>query len=317
MSGREKTIAGRLSLARPQVNLTSKAHFLEPNIYILNTLECYMKENKILTKKAIEIINKKLQNKKLTQQDSNYLSRFVRPKLRDIILMDAYRLLKKLEYNPRSLAIERKIKEVVLKNIVGVNSIIISGSAIQNNYNEYNDIDIIIATKKIVDLKEKERIVEKVKKSSKGLPLDIQIYALESIIAQYPHNPSLIYQLKDSKVIYGNLIIPKKISLSSLDLKMKLDWSEGLTPSSQPKEIYLALRNAMLVLLLMNKRVDNYQLTENLVNLLGSDLFNKLKDNKASEIEKVFVLNCLNSLVNYLEAELSKPKWGKIEIETH
>ena len=48
-----------------------------------------MIKNKILTEKANEIINKKLRNKKLTQQDSNYLSRFVRPKLRDMASINA------------------------------------------------------------------------------------------------------------------------------------------------------------------------------------------------------------------------------------
>ena len=45
-----------------------------------------MPQNKLLTNKALKVMAKKLQNKRLTQQDSNYLSRFVRPKLRAMVL---------------------------------------------------------------------------------------------------------------------------------------------------------------------------------------------------------------------------------------
>lgn len=276
-----------------------------------------MIKSKILTKKAIEIINKKLKNEKLSQQDSNYLSRFVRPKLRDMLSINAEILLRKLEYNPKALWVEKKINEIILQNAQKVDSIIICGSAIQTNYKEYRDIDIIIATKKIIGLKEKEKLIEKLKEISKkkGLNLDIQIYAKSSILSQYKNNPSLIYQLKDSKIIYGKLKIPDKIMLSNLDLKMKLDWSEDLDIHSTASEIYYAFRNAMLVLLLMNKKVDNYRLRENLINILGYDLIAKLRNNNVSEIEKKLALSCLNSLVKYLETELNKPKWEKIEIQ--
>ena len=106
-----------------------------------------MIKNTILTEKAIEVINKKLKGKSLTQQDSNYLSRFVRPKLKDILSINAENLLKKLEYNPKALSIERKIKKIMLKEIQDIEAIIVCGSAIQTNYKKYNDIDIIIATK--------------------------------------------------------------------------------------------------------------------------------------------------------------------------
>jgi len=276
-------------------------------------------KNKILTEKAIEIINKKLENKKLTQQDSNYLSRFVRPKLKDMVLINAEVLLKKLEYNPKALSIERKIKNIILKNVQKVDSIIICGSAVQTNYKEYNDIDVIVATKDVLtrNLKKKNELIEKVKKIGKeqGINLDVQIYAKNSILSQYPYNPSLIYQLKDSKIIYGKLKIPSKIKLSSLDLKMKLDWSEGMDIYSDASEIYYAIRNAMLVLLLINKKIDNYQLRENMINILGSDLAVKLKNNQASKEEIKLALSYLNLLVKYLENELNNPKWEKIELE--
>ncbi len=272
--------------------------------------------NRILTKKAIEVINNRLKNEKLSQQDSNYLSRFVRPKLRDMISINAEILLKKLEYNPKAFWIEKNIKKIILENIRNVDLIIICGSAIQTNYKEYRDIDIIVAIKRIISFKKKEKLIEKIKEIGKkdNLNLDVQIYAKKSILEQYKHNPSLIYQLKDSKVIYGKLKVSEKVELSHLDLKMKLDWSEGVDIHSKASEIYYALRNAMLVLLLMNKKIDNYQLREGLVNILGNDLFIRLRNNNASKIEKKLALNFLNALVRYLEIELNKPKWEKIKI---
>lgn len=278
-----------------------------------------MIETSILTKKALNVIAKKLRNERLTQQDSNYLSRFVRPKLREMALINAEALLNKLDYNPKARHLERKIKEIILKNVSSVDSIILCGSAVQTNYKEYNDVDIIVATKKIImkSAKKKNELIAKIEKQGKkeNLILDVQIYAKESILIQYPHNPSLIYQLKDSKIIYGKLKLPSKITLSNLDLKMKLDWSEGLTMYSEANEIYYALRNAMLVLLVMNRKIDNYQLKMNLLNALGADLFIKLRGNQVSNMEKKLALNYLNLLLRHLEAELSKPQWEKIELE--
>lgn len=272
--------------------------------------------NRILTKKAMEIINKRLRNEKLSQQDSNYLSRFVRPKLRDMASINAEILLKRLEYSPKGLWIERKIKDIILENIQNVDIIIICGSAIQTNYKEYRDIDVIVAIKKVIGSKEKEKLVERIRQigEKQNLNLDVQIYSKKSILEQYMHNPSLIYQLKDSKVIYGKLKVSEKAELSSLDLRMKLDWSEGFDAHSKASEIYYALRNAMLVLLLMNKKVDNYRLKDSLVNTLGNDLLVKLRDDNASKIEKKLALNFLEALVKYLEIELRKTKWEKIEI---
>ena len=272
----------------------------------------------LLTKKEMKVMNKRLKNMRLDQQDSNYLSRFVRPKLREISRINANMLLNKLEYNQKAKSIENKIKKLILEIVPHVDSITVCGSVIQNNYKEYNDIDIIVATKKILtkDQKKKRELIEKLKKrgESEDLNLDIQIYSKNSILSQYPHNPSLIYQLKDSKTIYGKLEIPKKIDLSGLDLKMKLDWSGGLGIHSESDEIYYAIRNALLILLLMNKKVDNYELRKNLTGILGTDLLTKLRSNKASKLEKKLALNYLNLLVNYLETELKNPKWERIEI---
>ena len=106
-----------------------------------------MQNNQILTVREREVINKKLNNLRLNQQDSNYLSRFVRPKLKKIKQLDADYLLNRLNYNPKSLSIDKKIKNIILKNLKQVQAIILYGSIIQTGYQDYNDIDVLIITK--------------------------------------------------------------------------------------------------------------------------------------------------------------------------
>ena len=272
---------------------------------------------KILTARENEIIKNKIKGNSLTQNESNILSKSIRPKLREINKINSEEILRKLEYNQKAMPIEDKIKRIILDAASKVDSITLCGSAVQNNYKDYNDVDIIVATKKSLTKNQKRKAIKNIENAGKkkNLNLDIQIYSKKSILNQYPSNPSLIYQLKDSKTIYGNLKISNKISLSNLNLKMKLDWSEGLSINSKASEIYYAVRNAMLILLLMNKKVDNYKLKINLSNLLGNDLISKLRNNQASKLEKKLVLSCLNLFINYLEVELKNPKWEKIEIE--
>ena len=244
-------------------------------------------ENKILTPRELEVIKKKLKNEKITQLDSNILTRSIRPKLKEIISINANYLLERLSYNPKNRAIENQIKKTILKNIVQVEAIIVIGSAIQTSYNKYNDIDIIIVTKnKIWDkIYEREEIIYNLEKDSKkiGLNLDIQIISKKALLNSYSKNPSLIYQLKDYKVIYGKINIPKKIELSKLDLLMKLDWSEP-THKLDGRELYECIRNLWLVKLLMKKVIDNEKLYSEIINELGRNLIIKLKNKKASKL---------------------------------
>lgn len=276
---------------------------------------------KILTLREMRIIKKKINSRSLTQNESNILSKSIRPKLKEISRINSTELLNKLEYNQKAMPIKSKIKKIILEGIPQVDSIILCGSAAQNNYKNYNDIDIIVATKKQLakSQKKKREIIKNIENEGKekNLNLDVQIYSKKSILNQYAKNPSLIYQLKDSQIIYGKLKIPNKISLSNLDLRMKLDWSGGLNVNSKANEIYYAIRNAMLVFLLMNKEVDNYKLKINLVNLIGEVLIKKLRNNQASKSEKKLALSCLNLIINHLETELKNSKWEKIEIENH
>jgi len=272
-------------------------------------------KNKILTDRETEVIEKKLSNKRLTQLDSNILTRSVRPKLRQIKEINADYLLKRISYNPKHRAIENRIKSLITSNVKDTKAIILFGSAVQKGYNEYNDIDILVITKNQIWTKKYDReknileLEEKAKKTK--LNLDIQIISEKSFLSSYSGNPSLIYQLKDRKIIYGSINIPKRIKLSKLNLLMKLDWSD---PSGDQtgREIYECIRNLWLVRLLMEKIVDNNKLSSEIINELGRDLISRLRYNKALPLEKKFALNYLIRMIKKTERELKEAKWENI-----
>jgi predicted nucleotidyltransferase len=274
-----------------------------------------MIKSNIFTEKELEVIGKKMSNKKLNQVDSNYLYKFIRPKIREIALMDANILLNKMEYNQKVKSIEGKIKKTILSNL-DVKAIVLYGSAVQTNYKEYNDIDIIIITKKdIFPSKEKYRKIGEIRKllEKDSIKADIEIYSEISLQESYPSNPSLIYQLKDCKVIYGKINLPKKIDLRNINLQMKLDWSY-LDDQPQGIDIYKALRNTILVRLLLNKIIDNQKLKESLNNELGKNLIERLKNNKESKLDKKIALMLLKELSENTRKELGKASWEKINL---
>lgn len=266
----------------------------------------------------MKVIDKKLKNNKLNQTDSNYLSRFIRPKLKEIALINAKYLLDKMEYNQKISSIENKIKKVILGSIAKVDSIIIFGSAIQNNYKNYNDIDIMVVTKKKIyeRIKHKYQIISEIKKSLslESIAADIQIYDKETLIKSYPHSPTLVYQLKDHKVIYGKLKLPKKIELYNIDIQMKLDWSDIEDIEPEGIDIYKAIRNVILLRLILSKIIDNAKLKECLNDEIGKNLLEKLRNNKESKAERKIALNYLKELKEKTRQELKGGLWEKIEL---
>lgn len=271
---------------------------------------------KILTEREKEIIEKKLKGISLTQNESNILSKFIRPKLREISEINAHLLLNKIEYNQKGISIEHKMKKFILDNVKNVRALLIYGSAIQTNYKNYNDIDVLIITKKKIwkSLGDKYDMIIKLTNLAKniGLIIDAQIIDEESLYYQYPHNISLIYQLKDSKVIYGKIKIPSKAKLLKIDLRMKLDWSDIEDEKSSGKEIYQALRNVILVRLLINKIVDNELLKKEVHAELGRTIINKLKNNTSSIMEKKLILQHIKDLSEKTDKEIKEAKWEKI-----
>ena len=68
---------------------------------------------KVLTTREKEIINKKIKGLSLTQNESNILSRYIRPKLKEIKKINPGLLLDKLDYNQKARSIENKIKKMI------------------------------------------------------------------------------------------------------------------------------------------------------------------------------------------------------------
>lgn len=275
----------------------------------------------LLTTNENKVLNKKLNNKKLTQVEANYLSRAIRPKLRrleELEKIDVHSLLQRIQYNQKGRAIELKIKNLIKKSITNLDSLILYGSAIQTNYYSYNDIDVLVITKSKIWNKEKEKyaLIKNIKEQAKdlGLILDIQILERKTFYSEYSSSPDLVYQLKDCKIVYGDIQIPKKINFSKLDLQMKLDWSDISEISPNGIEIYKAIRNALLVRLLFNKIIDNQKLKESLYDEAGKNLIDKLKNSKASIIERKIALIYLNELSKNIREEIRKASWEKIEL---
>ncbi|MBU0628595.1 MAG: nucleotidyltransferase domain-containing protein [Nanoarchaeota archaeon] len=278
----------------------------------------------VLTNREQEVIEKKLNKKELTQQDSNYLSRYVRPKLREMSLIESKELLSRLEYNQKTPSIEKYIKNIILKNIPNVSSITLYGSAIYNNYKEYNDIDVLAVVKKKSwdKLGEKLLLTEKIKKMSK-LNLDIKLYTEDYIYASYPNNIALIYELNDSKTIYGILRHKQNINLTRLHLKMHSDYSDliikeadenGIENISSTK-LYTAIRNLWVIRLIMEKTVDNHALNQIMANELGKNLISRLKNNSKSKADKeiayIYLKNIYittTKLINSINGEI---RWAK------
>lgn len=256
-----------------------------------------LKYSLILTDRELEVINRKLSHRSLTQQDSNYLCKYVRPKLKQITELDSRWLLSRLEYNQKVHSVETKIKLLVLKHIKHVSAILIYGSAVYNNYKDYNDIDVMILVKKKSwsKLGEKYLMISALKKAAKdaALNLDIKVFASKDVYYSYPSNIALIYELSDCKVIYGVLALKRKVNLTQLDLRMHLDYSystllsieedklDGLK-EMRAKELYSAIRNLVVVHLILQKKVSNIALNNTLKMLIGEDIIKNLKKNTNS-----------------------------------
>lgn len=274
-------------------------------------------KNLIWTPHEKEVIKKKLSGAKLKQQDSNYLSKFIRPKLKEMILIEADGLLNKLCYNQKAISIEKRIKYLILKNLKEVDSITLYGSAIQNNYISYNDIDVLIIVKRKFweKLREKYKKILEIKHALKkySLNTDLEIYDKKTFYKLYSKNPSLVYQLKDRKTIYGRLKLKNKIEISKLDLRMKLDYSI-IDKEANGLEIYKAIRNLILIRLILEKIINNQVLNKLIKEEVGEKLSSKLKNNQESSIEKKIAMLHLKELLNLTLRKLENEKWEKMTL---
>lgn len=302
------------------------SNLFKQKLYIeLNSYSYYMiQESILITKREAEAINKKLQGKKITQQDSNYLSRYVRPKLKEMMHIDSRALLRKIEYNQKIPAIEKHIKNLILKNIKYVSSITIYGSAIYNNYKDYNDIDVLVTVKKKTWKKTIERaLLEKRIRKTSRLKLDVKLYTDEYVYHHYASDITLIYELKDSKTIYGMLNYKKTIYIPILYLKMHSDYSELILDDIrdnglryvESRQLYAAIRNLIIIKLIIQKTVDNLKLNQVFEDELGKNIIIKLKNNSKSltikNIAYIHLKDIYNNTTKLIDNLKEDIKWGK------
>jgi predicted nucleotidyltransferase len=275
------------------------------------------KKSLILTKREQEVLDKKLSGKKLTQQDSNYLSKFVRPKLREISSIDSRGILDRIEYNQKIGSIEGKIRIVFLEKLRGVENIILYGSAIQTNYKNYNDIDVLVVVQEKIwrNMGEKYKIISSLKKDLQkySINADIEIYDKRTFKKECSSNPSLIYQLKDKKELYGKLSLSNKLEISKISLRAKMDYSVP-DEDYNGEEIYRAIRNLVLVNLLIRGIVDNKRLVQETYNLIGLNILKNLRENKETKIERKIARLYLKELYTKTLEKINNAKWEKIKL---
>ena len=140
---------------------------------------------------------------------------------------------------------------------------------------------------------------------------DIEIISKKNLLKSYKNSPTLIYQLKDHKTIYGKIKIPDEIELYNIDLRMKLDWSY-VDDTKNGNEIYRALRNTLLVRLLLHNIVDNSELKTTLHNILGKESIERLKNNQSTYAERKIALKYLKLLIEDTRQQIKGGLWEKI-----
>ncbi|MBS3075179.1 nucleotidyltransferase domain-containing protein [Candidatus Pacearchaeota archaeon] len=280
--------------------------------------------NFVLTKREIETINKRLLGKPLNQQDSNYLSRFVRPRLRQILKINTEHILNQIEYNHKSHAIEKKIKKILMEELKEIKAIILFGSVVQTNYSNYRDIDCITMLEKPFwnKLHEKYKKINSIKKifEKHEINIDLQIYDKQTFNDSKNSNISLMYQLHDSKIIYGKVEIPKKYEIRKMDLRMKLNYSifeDSEYNHIKGQEIYEDIRGIILIRLLINKIIDNQKLNQETYDEISKNLAVKLRNNEENSVEKRIAILHLKRLIKETYDRLNQIKWEKIELYNH
>ena len=109
--------------------------------------------NPILSKREIEVVLKRLSNEHITQTESNYLSKSIRPKLKSAEFAASNDILSLLDYRRKKYEREDQIlRNKIIKGtkdlIDDIKAIILFGSYIRNNHTNYRDIDIMIILNK-------------------------------------------------------------------------------------------------------------------------------------------------------------------------
>lgn len=268
----------------------------------------------ILSDREIEVVRKRLQNKHITQTESNYLSRSVRPKLKAAQIATSLRLLSLLNYRRKKYERENKIiKNILLNNFnknlkTNLKAIILYGSYVQNRHTNYRDIDVLIVLNKRMwkTSAEKYRLEKNIEKNI-DLNIDTHLVLHKDLMRVFPYSPLLQTELEHYELIYGNFNLKKKIIVNKQYFYTKLIEVEPVIEIGrdiEPRYIYNALRTCISIKLFINKIVSNKLIIENIVDNLGSLTTKSLIENKANKMQREIALKYLAYLYKNLEQKL-------------
>lgn len=259
----------------------------------------------ILSRKEIEVIWKRLNNKHITQTESNYLSRSIRPKLRSAEFAVSNRILSLLDYRRKKY--ERK-DDILKKKIMwaledihkNIKAVIIFGSYIRNYHSNYRDIDMmVVLDKKIWEkLSEKNKLEKKIESKLK-IKTDVNLVVYKELIKILPYSPVLQTELEDHKIICGKINLDKRLVVDKHYLKRKLldvEYIIELGKKIKSRYVYNAIRNCLAIELFLNKIVDNKKIIKDIENNIGEITANALINNKANLVQRDIGLRYLKYL---------------------
>lgn len=266
----------------------------------------------ILSRREIEVVLKRLNNKHLTQVESNYLSKSIRPKLKSAEFAASSELLSLLDY--RRMKYEREdslLKSIVVngvKEIISdIKAIVVFGSYVRNCHTNYRDIDLMVVLNKKMwkSLAEKSRLENSIK-GVIDIGVDIHLVIYDELRKVYSYSPLLQTELEDHKVIYGRLKLRKGIIINKKYLYKKLLEMESLLELKgiDSKYIYNAIRNCLAIELFLVKRVDNKLIIKIIEDNIGELTAESLMDNKADLMQRDIALRYLKYLYDKLEVML-------------
>ncbi|MBI3032516.1 nucleotidyltransferase domain-containing protein [Candidatus Woesearchaeota archaeon] len=267
----------------------------------------------ILSPREIDVVTARLNNKPITQTESNYLSRSIRPKLAAARYASQLNLLPLLDYRRRKyeredIVLKQKLLSALSDVSSHIQAIVLFGGYVRNNHTYYGDIDIMIVVKKKLwkTQMDKYKLKKKIE-SAVTVPIDIMLIEHSYLKKHYPYNPLLHHMLEDHNVIYGAIKLGKKLIVNRWYLwRELLEIDTILETSSQieSKYIYNALRTCLAINQFLKKKVNHNQLLRVMQENIGSATALALKNNTSNPVQRKIALCYLRYLYHSLEKAL-------------
>jgi predicted nucleotidyltransferase len=290
--------------------------------------ELISKLEPILSNKEIEVVVKRLSNKHITQTESNYLSRSIRPKLKSAEFAANNGILSLLDYKRKrhereNSILRKKIIEAVRKNLriklfKDIQAILLFGSYVRNSHVNYRDIDaMIVLNKRVWKTSAQKNKLEKNIESNIGIKTDINLVVYRELIKILPYNPFLQTQLEHHEVLYGKINLTNKIIINKQYLYEKLletEYAIELGKNISARYIYNAIRNCLAIQLFLENIVNNKLIIDTIDKNIGKLTAESLMDNKANLLQRHIALKYLEYLYNKLQEVLKSAKNSNLKI---